>query len=228
MVEKSHHVVVLIGAPLSGKGTQATLLSEMGYVNYDTGGIIRERKREKWRLLRDASENKIEDTDERVLDAHRFLLKIAAMAKGRNLADSFVLDLVHDAIPEHLPDKMVFTGFPRSKRQANWFIHSFVKPNQCLLSVIDLDVPEELLYDRCRKRKEKEGREDDNPSVVHTRLTEYQKYAPVVRTILHDYVRNYSGYARVDGSQSVTAIHSQIRKFIIGQSKNIAPQSVCA
>lgn len=201
MIENTHTVVVLLGPPLGGKGTQALYLKEMGYFHLDVGDILRNKKEKCWAILGDALAGKTQKDSREVRGAIVLLNQISSMADGKNLDDDFICELVHEALPDELPESIVFTGFPRSKRQSRWLLNSVVKPNHCLLKVIDIVVPTAVLFDRARDRAKKQGRTDDAPHIVDQRLIEYQKYSDVVRTYLRDHSMHKQGFATVDGNR---------------------------
>ena len=90
--------LVLIGAPGSGKGTQARRLCErLGLLYIGTGDILREAIRSGTAVGQEAKP---------LLDA------------GRLVPDTMANDMVADLFRAHRPEKFVMDGYPRTYSQA--------------------------------------------------------------------------------------------------------------
>ena len=104
----------------------------------------------------------------------------------------------------------VLDGFPRTAAQAELVDHTLGARGQRLSHVLLLDVSEEELMRRLRGRAALEGRTDDTPETIHTRLQVYQQdTAPLVahyvpRGVVH----------RVPGTGSVEQIADEIKRII--------------
>lgn len=124
-------VVVLLGPPGSGKGTQAVRLTkELGIPHISTGDLFRE--------------NITKDTD---------LGKRAKtfMNAGKLVPDEVVLDMLFDRVSR--PDCQkgyLLDGFPRTLPQAEAF-DRHLAPNATLV-VLDLEVPDEVILKRAEGR----------------------------------------------------------------------------
>jgi adenylate kinase len=104
----------------------------------------------------------------------------------------------------------VFDGFPRTAAQAELVDRVLGESGQRLTHVLLLDVPEEELVRRLHGRAMLEGRSDDTPEAIRTRLQVYQRdTAPLIahyaqRGVVH----------RVPGTGSIEEITGEIKRVI--------------
>jgi adenylate kinase len=91
--------IVLMGAPGSGKGTQAQrLVKQFGIPQISTGDILRKHRKEGTELGKRAD---------------------AIMAKGLLVDDATMLDIIRDRVAQHDAQKgFILDGFPRTQTQA--------------------------------------------------------------------------------------------------------------
>lgn len=122
--------LILIGAPGSGKGTQAAVLkSNLGYLHISTGDLLRAAVREGTELGRKAK---------------------GFMEAGALVPDDLVIGLVREAVAK--PDAQagfILDGFPRTVAQAEALGEAGVTIDK----VIDLQVPFELIEERVVGRR---------------------------------------------------------------------------
>ena len=143
---------VFLGAPGSGKGTQAALLVkrfDLGYVS--TGDVFRQAIAEQTQLGQQAK---------KYLD------------DGLLVPDEIVLGMIGQVL-DGLFDKkgFILDGFPRTIRQAEKLEKILVDKNQPLDAVISLEVPEEALMRRLLERK----RFDDTEETIRKRLVGFHE-----------------------------------------------------
>ena len=184
-------VVVLLGAPGAGKGTQGKLLAErLGIPKIATGDILREAVKNRTALG---------------LQAKRY------MDAGNLVPDNVVLDLIRAELEKPAAQSgAVLDGFPRTAAQAELVDRLLAERGQRLNHVLLLDVDEPELTRRILTRAAIEGRSDDTEQAVRTRLESYQRdtaplvahYAP--RGNLH----------RVSGTGTVDEIAQEIKRVI--------------
>lgn len=185
--------ILLLGAPGSGKGTQGKILAErLGLPKITTGDILRAAVQAGTRLGREAK---------RYMDA------------GMLVPDAVILGLIKDELAKpEARQGAVFDGFPRTAAQAQLVDEVLAERGQRLNHVLLLDVPQEELVRRMGARATQEGRSDDTPEAIQTRLQVYQRdTAPLIahyaeRGIVH----------RVPGTGTVQEIANEI-KLIIGR-----------
>ena len=185
--------LVLVGPPGAGKGTQAEFIAaHLAVPKISTGDIFRANVGQGTPLGVEAK---------RYMDA------------GTLVPDAVILGLIKDELAKpEAGHGAVFDGFPRTAAQAQLVDEVLAERGQRLNHVLLLDVPQEELVRRMRGRATQEGRSDDTPEAIQTRLQVYQRdTAPLIahyaeRGIVH----------RVPGSGTVEDIANEI-KLVIGQ-----------
>lgn len=197
-------VVILLGPPGSGKGTQAVRLTkELGIPHISTGDLFRENISKNTELGKRAK---------------------SFMDAGKLVPDTVVLDMLFDRVAR--PDCMngyLLDGFPRTLPQAEAFEKHLAPETE--LIVLDLEVPDEIIVKRAAGRvtcktcaavyniyfspPKQDGkcdkcggeliqRPDDKPEVVEERLRVYHNQTkPLV-----DYYEKQGILYKVDGTQS--------------------------
>jgi adenylate kinase len=183
--------ILLLGAPGSGKGTQGQLLAQrLGIPKIATGDILRAAMKAGTRLGREAK---------RYYDA------------GKLVPDSVVLDLIESELAK--PESQggaIFDGFPRTAAQAELVDKTLTQRGQRLTYVLLLDVPEEELVRRLQGRAHREGRTDDTPEAIRTRLMVYQQdTAPLVA-----HYAQRGNVHRVPGVGTVEQIAQEIKRIL--------------
>ena len=183
--------LVLLGAPGSGKGTQATRLREHLQVPHISTG----------ELLRAAV----------AAGTPLGLQAKAVMAAGNLVSDDIVLGMLEDRFKQ--PDAgsgFILDGYPRNLAQANALDGLLTRIGQPMDIAVQLDVGTELLVERLAGRAAAEGRADDSPDAVRNRLKVYdQQTAPVV-----EFYRNQGKLAHLDGVGSLDDVFTRIIEAI--------------
>jgi len=183
--------ILILGAPGSGKGTQGKILAErLGLPKITTGDLIRA-------AMKDGTPLGVE--------AKKFY------DEGKLVPDSVILGLIKDELdrPE-AKEGAIFDGFPRTAAQAELVDKTLGQRGQRLNHILLMDVTEEELVRRMRARAQIEGRSDDSPEAIATRLQVYQRdTAPLIahyaqRGIVH----------RVPGTGTVDDIAGEIKRII--------------
>lgn len=137
-------MILLMGLPGSGKGTQGKMMADQhGMHLVSMGEIIR-----------------LYVTGER--RAH--------MLSGELLDDNEVIELL-DKLLDTIPNKelCVLDGFPRTINQAQWLLDKAKAENFSISHVINLVASEDTVKSRLRAR----GRMDDKEEVIEERFKEY-------------------------------------------------------
>lgn len=153
--------LVLLGAPGSGKGTQAARLKEHLQVPHiSTGDLLRAEVAAGSPLGLQAKE---------------------VMARGDLVSDDILLGMLRDRFSrDDTRAGFILDGYPRNLAQADALGALLARIDQPLDVVVKLNVPNEAILERCAKRFAAEGRKDDNPDVVRGRLAVYaEQTAPV-------------------------------------------------
>ncbi|MGH7567842.1 MAG: adenylate kinase [Gemmatimonadales bacterium] len=185
--------ILILGAPGSGKGTQGRILAErLGLPKITTGDILRAAVRAKTPLGRDAK---------KYMDA------------GKLVPDAVILGLIKDELvkPE-AKNGAIFDGFPRTAAQAELVDKTLAERGQRLNHILLLDVTEEELVRRMHRRALEEGRTDDTPEAIATRLRVYQRdTAPLIA-----HYAQRGNVHRVPGTGTIEQIAEEIKR-ILGQ-----------
>ena len=183
--------ILILGAPGSGKGTQGKILAErLGLPKITTGDLIR---------------SAMKDGTPLGLEVKKFY------DEGKLVPDSVILGMIKDELnrPE-AKEGAIFDGFPRTAAQAELVDRTLAQRQQRLNHILLMDVTEEELVRRMQARSQVEGRTDDAPEAIATRLQVYQRdTAPLIahyaqRGIVH----------RVPGTGTVEAIAGEIKRII--------------
>lgn len=153
--------LVLLGAPGSGKGTQAARLRDrLGVPHISTGDLLRA---------------------EVAAGSELGLQAKAVMARGELVSDAILLGMLEDRFSR--PDTaagFILDGYPRNLAQADALDALLERIGQPVDHAVQLEVPTETLVERIAGRAQQEGRADDTPEAVRKRLHVYQEAtAPV-------------------------------------------------
>ena len=208
-------ILVLLGPPGAGKGTQAArLTAERGLVQLSTGDMLRA-------AIASGSE----------LGARAK----AVMAAGELVSDAIVNGLIAerlDVAPEH--PGFILDGYPRTQAQAEALDAMLAAKGLQLDHVVELEVDEDALVDRITGRftcgecgalyhdrsnrpqqddtcdvcgaKAFKRRPDDNAETVRTRMVEYRaKTAPIL-----PYYERQGLVRRIDGMADMDAVAKAI------------------
>jgi adenylate kinase len=202
---------VIMGVQGCGKGTQAkTLSKDLNIVHICVGDIFR------WHIQ---SHTKL---------AARIGRSTAA---GELVSDDIVEEIVRGRLDQHDWNYgFILDGFPRNRRQAEFFLESYD-----IDAVIQIDLADQVVKDRLLNRRlcsrcgldynlifhrpanpaicdvcggQLVARADDNPEAVATRLSDYHgKTRPIL-----DLFRRKELIISVDGTKPAAAVQEEIRE----------------
>lgn len=186
--------IVLFGPPGAGKGTQSErLIEKYGLVHLSTGDIFRANIKGETELG---------------------LLAKSYMDKGNLVPDEVTINMLKSEVMKHAdPKGFIFDGFPRTTAQAqalDAFLHSI---NTSISMMVGLEVAEEELRERLKKRAEISGRPDDaNPDVIQNRINVYKNETAPVK----DFYEAQGKYKAVNGIGSIDEITQRLFSAIEG------------
>lgn len=205
------NIIVLMGAPGAGKGTQARLIQErLGLPQISTGDMLRALA---------------------VTDIH------TTQASGRLISDDVVIEMVKQRTSrDDCRHGYVLDGFPRTAAQAEMLEKLAAEQGLGLMAVL-IDVPTSVLEQRLAGRRtcpvcnetynvyfkppksdnlcdrhcvQLEQRMDDELDKVQIRLETYERQT---RPVL-DYYRGSGRLRVVDGSKAPETIYADLAKII--------------
>ena len=183
--------LVLLGAPGSGKGTQAARLKDHLQVPHvSTGDLLRAEVAAGSPLGRQAKE---------------------VMARGDLVSDEILLGMLEDRFSrDDTKGGFILDGYPRNLAQADALDALLGRIGQPMDYAVQLDVPVDLLVERIAGRAQAEGRADDSPESVRTRLQVYDtQTAPVI-----EFYRQHGQLTVVDGVGSLDDVFARIVEAI--------------
>jgi len=210
--------MVLLGAPGSGKGTQAIRLARSLYiVHISTGDIFRQAIQDNTDLGRKAKE---------------------FMNQGHLVPDDIVLNIIQERLSKQdCEPGFIFDGFPRTLPQAEGLDSLLDKCVTPLHLVICLEVPSQKIIERlsarrvCQKCKQDFNlksnpppadlvhpgcggrivqRDDDLPETIKKRLEVYQRQTEPLK----QYYRNKKLLVEVDGFGTVDEVFVRITNVL--------------
>ncbi|MEO6801295.1 MAG: adenylate kinase [Rhodanobacter sp.] len=187
--------LVLLGAPGSGKGTQAARLkTALGVPHISTGDMLRAA----------------------VAAGTAMGLKAkAVMEAGQLVSDDILLGMLKDRLSQDdARAGFILDGYPRNLAQADALDHLLARISQPLDAVVKLEVPNEAIISRCEIRFKAEGRADDNPDTVRKRLAIYaEQTAPVA-----EFYARGGKLQVIDGVGDLDQVTARIRQALQNKS----------
>ena len=154
--------IVLLGAPGSGKGTQAAIMTDrLGVPHISTGVLLRAAVEAGTELGKKAK---------------------VVMDRGELVSDDIMLGLIEERLQaEDAGNGFILDGYPRNLDQAAALDDLLARIGKPLDIAIQIDVDSEQVIQRIAKRAREEGRSDDTEETVRKRMQVYEeKTAPVI------------------------------------------------
>ncbi|MCA9245692.1 MAG: adenylate kinase [Planctomycetales bacterium] len=176
-------LIVFIGPPGAGKGTQASrLAAELGIPHLSTGDILREAARQQTPVGQIAAKY---------------------LGSGQLVPDQVIVDVIGERITESDCEQgVVFDGFPRTLPQATALDALLEQRGTPLKIALSLDVPEQMLIDRLMAR----GRSDDQIETIHKR---FESFDQLTHPIL-EYYRQKGLLREIDGTGTPDDVYAQV------------------
>ena len=213
-------IIVLMGAPGAGKGTQARLLQERLHIpQISTGDIFRALKTSQTPLAQEVRE---------------------IMERGQLVPDDLTIQLVKQRTAEEdAKNGYILDGFPRTPAQAASLEKLAAEQGNSIIAIL-IDVPKDFLEKRMTGRRncpvcyeiyniyfkppqhdnvcdfhpdaQLVQRADDNAETVQTRLATYEKKTqPLI-----DYYKSAGLLRTVDGTREPEAIYEDVKSALAG------------
>jgi adenylate kinase len=148
--------ILLLGPQGSGKGTQAKRISaEYGIPHIATGDMLRATM---------AAGTELGRRVKPIYDA------------GGLVPDELIIELIRDRLNEEdAAEGFVLDGFPRTTVQADALDVMLREIGRELTIVFELQISDAVCIERLTKRALEEGRVDDTPEAIRTRLELYHR-----------------------------------------------------
>lgn len=211
-------IIIMLGAPGAGKGTQAKKIADLCKVPHiSTGDIFRANIKQGTELGKKAK---------------------TYMDAGELVPDELVCDLVVDRIQQDdCTEGFILDGFPRTIPQAEALTNALNAIEQKMEYALNIDVPDENIIRRMAGRRACVGcgatyhvefnppkvtdvcdvcgeelvlRDDDKPETVKNRLNVYHEQTkPLI-----DYYEKQGIVHTIDGTQTMEEVFSDIRKIL--------------
>ena len=213
------NIIVLMGAPGAGKGTQARLLQERrGLPQISTGDMFRAMKQAETPLAGQLR---------------------GILASGALVPDELTIQIVEERTAQaDCRDGYVLDGFPRTTAQAEMLERLAAEQNHALLALL-VDVPFDILERRVTGRRscpvcgeiynvyfkppksdevcdfhpetKLAHRTDDNAETIKARLSTYERETQP----LLDYYERTNRLRRVEGTRDTEAIYAEIERAVM-------------
>ena len=191
--------LLLLGPQGSGKGTQAKLIADAYDVPHVSTG----------EMLRDAIA-RADDLGRRVQPI---------VDSGQLVPDELMVELVRFRLGRSdAAGGFVLDGFPRTIPQAEALDAVLPELGKDLDLVLELQVSETVSINRLLERAEAEGRADDTPEAIRTRLALHNRNAEA----LSEYYRARGILVGVHGDRPIQAVFAEVQQAIERAEENAA------
>jgi len=192
VTQPKHNVVIFLGPPGAGKGTQAERLAQdRGLTKISTGDILRDHV---------ARGTELGQQVKPILDA------------GQLVPDDILIALIRDKLASMDAVRVIFDGFPRTGAQAKELDVLLEELGAPVSAVPLLEVPDQVLIDRIVDRGRQAAargeavRSDDTEEVARRRQEIYREQTqPLI-----DYYSARGQLTRVDGVGSMDEVYGRI------------------
>ncbi|OLD99464.1 MAG: adenylate kinase [Actinobacteria bacterium 13_1_20CM_4_69_9] len=183
--------VLLLGPQGAGKGTQAKRISaEYDIPHIASGEILRAEMEAGTELGR------------RVRDVYD---------RGDLVSDDLMIELIRTRLAQ--PDTeagFILDGFPRTTVQAEALDEMFGDIGRSFSVVFALQIPDEVAFERLRKRAEIEGRADDTDEAIRRRLENYHRETePLI-----EYYRARGNLVPIHGDRTENEVLAEIQSAL--------------
>ena len=183
--------VLLLGPQGAGKGTQAKRISaEYDIPHIASGEILRAEMQAGTEL------------GKRVRDVYD---------RGDLVSDDLMIELIKTRLEQ--PDTeggFVLDGFPRTTVQAEALDAMFAGIGRSFSVVFALQIPDEVAFERLRRRAEIEGRADDTDDAIRRRLENYHRETePLI-----EYYRVRGNLVPIHGDRTENEVFAEIQSAL--------------
>jgi len=184
-------IIILLGPPGAGKGTQAAFIKEYFNVTHiSTGDMLREAVKNETTLGLSAKE---------------------IMARGDYVPDDLLLEIINERVSkDDCKNGFILDGYPRNETQAKSLDGILSQSNNSIDGIIQIDVDFSVLENRIEGRAKdnnSEIREDDNLQVMKKRL---QVYVDQTEPLI-SYYSNHKNFIVINGMNDISKVSEDIK-----------------
>jgi adenylate kinase len=183
--------ILLLGPQGAGKGTQAKrIAAEYGIPHVASGEILRQEM---------AAGTELGKRVKEIYD------------RGDLVSDDLMIDLIRNRLEQ--PDTeggFVLDGFPRTTVQAEALDSMMSDIGRNFSVVFALQIPDEVAFERLRKRAALEGRADDTDEAIQRRLDNYHRETePLI-----EYYRARGSLVPIHGNRTENEVFAEIQSAL--------------
>ena len=188
-------IIILLGPPGAGKGTQASFIkNEFNIAHISTGDMLREAVKNETALGLTAKE---------------------IMARGDYVSDNLLLEIIKERVSEKdCENGFILDGYPRNEVQAKSLDIILNETNDSIDGIIQIDVDFSVLQKRIEGRAKDDNneiREDDNLQVMKKRLQVYiDQTEPLI-----SYYSNHKNFIVINGMNDISKVSEDIKNNLI-------------
>jgi len=188
-------IIILLGPPGAGKGTQASFIkNEFNIAHISTGDMLRKAVKNETILGLTAKE---------------------IMARGDYVPDNLLLEIIKERVSEKdCENGFILDGYPRNEIQAKSLDIILSEANLSIDGIIQIDVDFSILQERIEGRAKgnnNEIREDDNLQVMKKRLQVYiDQTEPLI-----SYYSNHKNFIVINGMNDISKVSEDIKNNLI-------------
>ena len=184
-------IIILLGPPGAGKGTQAAFIKEyFNVAHISTGDMLREAVKNETTLGLSAKE---------------------ITARGDYVPDDLLLEIINERVSEDdCKNGFILDGYPRNETQAKSLDGILSQSNNSIDGIIQIDVDFSVLENRIEGRAKdnnSEIREDDNLQVMKKRL---QVYVDQTEPLI-SYYSNHKNFIVINGMNDISKVSEDIK-----------------
>ena len=184
-------IIILLGPPGAGKGTQAAFIKEkFNIAHISTGDMLREAVKNETALGLTAK---------------------TIMARGDYVPDDLLLEIINERVgQDDCKNGFILDGYPRNEVQAKSLDTILSKSNNSIDGILQIDVDFSVLEKRIEGRAQdnnSEIREDDNLQVMKKRLKVYiDQTEPLI-----SYYSNHKNFIVINGMSDISKVSEDIK-----------------
>ena len=184
-------IIILLGPPGAGKGTQAAFIKEQfNIAHISTGDMLREAVKNETKLGLTAK---------------------TIMARGDYVPDDLLLEIINERVSQDdCKNGFILDGYPRNEVQAKSLDAILGQSSNSIDCILQIDVDFSILEKRIEGRAQDnntEIREDDNLQVMKKRL---QVYVDQTEPLI-SYYSNHKNFIVINGMNDISKVSEDIK-----------------